>query len=85
MMPKFKEQYKIWMKERPKICKKIDGIIEDISLHFGSGAGFPEKLGGSPNMWSRRISEKHRIVYRVDMRAKLIELLRCRGHYNDNG
>jgi toxin YoeB len=85
MTPRFREQYKLWLEVNPKICEKIDEIIRDISAHFGSGMGFPEKLGKKGNIWSRRISQKHRLVYGVHADEKLIELIRCRGHYDDNG
>jgi Txe/YoeB family toxin of toxin-antitoxin system len=75
----------MWMRERPKVCEKIDEIVVDICAHFGAGMGSPEKLGGSKPLWSRWISEKHRIVYRVNTHAQLIDLICCRGHYADNG
>jgi toxin YoeB len=81
----FERQYAIWKKENPSVCQVIKELVKDACLHFGSGIGNPEKLAGSANMWSRRISIKHRLVYRVLKMENLIELVRCRGHYADNG
>ncbi|MDR0727742.1 MAG: Txe/YoeB family addiction module toxin [Puniceicoccales bacterium] len=82
---KFKRQYAIWKKENPFICQVIKELVRDVGRHFGTGIGSPEKLSGATNMWSRRINDKHRLVYRVLKKEDLIELIRCRGHYADNG
>lgn len=43
-----------------------------------------EKLKGHPNLYSRRIDIKHRLVYEVDKKTKTIRILRMWSHYADN-
>jgi toxin YoeB len=81
----FKKQYAIWKKENAAVCLEIRELVDDIRLHFGTGKGSPEKLSGAIDIWSRRINSKHRLVYRVLKKENLVELIRCRGHYLDNG
>ena len=46
------------------------------------GEGKPEALSGDlAGMWSRRINEKDRLVYRVEQ--EIVTILQCRGHYSD--
>ncbi|MGN1098640.1 MAG: Txe/YoeB family addiction module toxin, partial [Clostridia bacterium] len=46
------------------------------------GIGKPEPLKGElSGFWSRRIDDEHRIVYRI--KNGFIEILSCKGHYND--
>ncbi|MBR4648624.1 MAG: type II toxin-antitoxin system YoeB family toxin, partial [Bacteroidaceae bacterium] len=46
--------------------------------------GHPEPLKGQPEgRWSRHISKKHRLVYRIFDDAVLVLVLRAYGHYND--
>ncbi|MBR3734156.1 MAG: type II toxin-antitoxin system YoeB family toxin, partial [Bacteroidaceae bacterium] len=43
-----------------------------------------EPLKGQPEgMWSRHISKKHRLVYRIFDDSVLVLVLRAYGHYND--
>jgi len=46
------------------------------------GIGKPEPLlGNLTGYWSRRIDETHRLVYAVDDAD--LDVIACRGHYND--
>jgi toxin YoeB len=65
--------------------EKINALIEDIRRDpIGKGAGKPERLKGVlTGFSSRRITEEHRLVYRVVGKGEeqAIEIIRCRGHY----
>lgn len=46
------------------------------------GMGKPEPLKGDlAGIWSRRIDETNRIVYRFC--SEVLEIISCRGHYSD--
>lgn len=46
------------------------------------GIGKPEPLKGElSGFWSRRIDDTNRFVYRIS--SGVLEILSCRGHYDD--
>ncbi len=71
-----------WMQQhKPKLKRKIDDLIDDILLRPYQGLGKPEALKHEyAGWWSRRISDEHRLVYRVD--GNDIIILQCRFHYD---
>ena len=64
----------------PKLVKKIFALIADIQKHPFEGIGKPEALkydfAGS---WSRRITDEHRLVYKVE--ETFIRIVSCKYHY----
>jgi toxin YoeB len=55
-------------------------LIEAIVRHPFAGIGKPEPLRNlGPNLWSRRLTQEHRIVYLV--RDDRIDFLQGRHHY----
>ncbi len=71
-----------WQKSGNKmIQQKITALLLDIKEHPFTGIGKPEalrfKLSGC---WSRRVSQEHRIVYRL-ANESTVEVLSCRFHY----
>lgn len=79
------EQLSRLEKSEPSSFDKAMSLIEDLKLHPRmDGLGRPEPLIGEPKgRWSRRISQKHRLVYRIDDENKVILVLRAYGHYDD--
>lgn len=68
----------------PKAYEKAKTLIEELKSHPKTGTGHPEPLTGQPEgRWSRRISKKHRLVYRIFENAVLVLVLRAYGHYED--
>jgi toxin YoeB len=68
----------------PKAYEKAQILIEELKSHPKTGTGHPEPLKGQPEgRWSRRISKKHRLVYRIFEDAVLVLVLRAYGHYED--
>ncbi|MCP9944941.1 Txe/YoeB family addiction module toxin [Streptomyces somaliensis] len=60
------EQYTHWATADPKILKKTNRLIKDIERTPFEGIGKPEPLKGNlSGWWSRRITDEHRLVYRV--------------------
>ena len=74
------EDYLYWQKTEKKMLNRINTLINDIQREPFDGIGKPEPLKHAlSGYWSRRISDEHRIVYRVDGDSLLIAQLRY--HY----
>lgn len=74
--------YLYWYKNDPKIVAKIHTLLKEAERTPFSGLGKPEPLKGKySGCWSRRITDEHRLIYRV--RDDTLELLSCMGHYSD--
>lgn len=75
------EDYLDWQKDKATL-RRINDLIKDIMRTPFSGKGKPEPLKhGEPGIWSRRINEKDRLVYRSE--EDKITILQCKGHYDD--
>lgn len=62
---------------------KIHDLLKAILRDPFTGVGKPEALkGGLRGYWSRRIDDKHRLVYRVAS-GGVVEVVSCKGHYGD--
>lgn len=60
------EDYLYWQGQDKKILKRINLLIKDIERSPFEGIGKPEALRHNlSGWWSRRITDEHRIVYRV--------------------
>ncbi|KQT18108.1 addiction module toxin YoeB [Chryseobacterium sp. Leaf404] len=67
-----------------KILLKINKIFDELREHPESGTGKPEKLKYySKATWSRRISGKHRLIYRIENEKVVVLILLLWGHYDD--
>lgn len=68
-------------REEPARFKKAVNLLEEIALHPKTGMGHPEPLKGMPeNRWSRQISKKHRLIYRIFDTGIHVEILTAYGH-----
>lgn len=74
------EDYCRWQKEDKKTIKRINSLIKDIQRNPVDGIGKPEPLKENlSGLWSRRIDDVNRIVYRITDDA--IEILAVKNHY----
>lgn len=74
-------QFLDWQDLDKNIHLKIRELIRDIARDPFKGIGKPEPLKGDlKGFWSRRITQEHRLVYRVE--TDNIYILSCRGHYD---
>ena len=74
------EDYLYWQTQDRRVLKRIDQLLVDIRRNGNAGIGKPEALKhGFQGFWSRRITDEHRLVYKVTERAVLIA--QCRYHY----
>ena len=78
--PEFIEDLKFWVKTDRQIALRAFALIEAILRDPTSGIGKPEPLKYlAPGVWSRRLTQEHRIVYLV--RPGRIDFLQARYHY----
>jgi toxin YoeB len=65
-----------------KYLLKLASLLESMQINPFKGIGKPEPLKHDyPSCWSRRITRKDRIIYRVE--RKSIIIISILGHYND--
>lgn len=68
-----------------KVLKKIDNLLSELRDHPTKGPGKPEKLRHYKiPTWSRRITDKHRMIYRIRHKKVVVLVLSVWGHYGDN-
>lgn len=74
------EDYLYWQATDKKQLKRTNHLIKDIQRTPFEGIGKPKSLKFHlSGFWSRRIDEKHRLIYAVTDEAILIAS--CRYHY----
>ena len=74
------EDYLYWQNADKTILKRINRLIEEIKRNPFEGIGKPEPLKHHlSGFWSRRIDERHRLVYAIEDETLLIA--QCRDHY----
>ena len=80
-VPKAFEDLNEWATENKKIYARIIDLIKDIQRDQFSGIGKPEPLKHQlKGLWSRRITDEHRLVYEI--KDKEIIVHSCRFHYD---
>lgn len=71
------EDYLYWQRTDRAILNRINKLIKEIQRTPPRGIGKPEPLKHSlSGFWSRRITDEHRIVYKVETDSLLIAQLR---------
>ncbi|WLS01936.1 Txe/YoeB family addiction module toxin [Shinella oryzae] len=74
-----------WTETDRRTVEKIVALIKECRRDPFSGLGKPEPLRGElKGFWSRRITQEHRLVYRVtgSGAAQVLEIAACRYHYS---
>ncbi|SEH07670.1 Txe/YoeB family addiction module toxin [Candidatus Venteria ishoeyi] len=78
--PECLEDLQWWVKTNRKTALRAFNLIEAIMRDPFMGIGKPEPLKYlDANTWSRRLTQEHRLVYRVS--DNHIEFLQARYHY----
>lgn len=76
----FIEDLRYWVETDRKLALRVIDLIEAILRDPFEGVGKPEPLKYlTPGVWSRRLTQEHRIVYLV--RDDQIDFLQARYHY----
>lgn len=71
-------------KSEPKAYQKALKLIAELREHPRTGTGKPEPLSGDrSNQWSRRITQRHRLVYEIRDTEVVVLVLTAYGHYED--
>ena len=79
-LPKFREDLIWWIRNDRKAALKTLELVEAVVTDPFGGIGKPEPLRHElAGCWSRRITQEHRLVYRVT--AERIDFLQARYHY----
>jgi len=74
------EDYLYWQKQDKRMVVRINKLIRETKREPFTGLGKPEPLKHAlSGFWSRRITDEHRMVYKIDGNALLLAQLRC--HY----
>lgn len=71
-------------KSEPQAYKKVFRLVEELQQHPKTGTGKPEQLKGNrKNQWSRRITDKHRLIYEIREEEIVVIVISSYGHYED--
>ncbi|MBO7628952.1 MAG: Txe/YoeB family addiction module toxin [Bacteroidales bacterium] len=84
IMPEAARDLQRLAKNEPKAFAKANRFIGELAEHPKTGTGHPEPLKGKPEgRWSREITKKHRLVYRIFETEIYVDVLTAYGHYGD--
>lgn len=74
------EDYLYWQQQDKRMLDRINKLIQAVQREPFTGIGKPEALKHAlAGYWSRRITDEHRMVYKVDGDQLLVAQLRY--HY----
>ena len=77
-------EYLFWQEFDRKVSARINDLIKETMRTPFAGMGRPEPLvGDMKGFWSRRITQEHRLVYRISGKGneQTLEIAACRFHY----
>jgi toxin YoeB len=78
--PEFREDLRYWVKTERNTALRVLDLVEAALRDPFEGVGRPEPLRHAlAGCWSRRITQEHRLVYRVA--EARIDFLQARYHY----
>jgi toxin YoeB len=76
----FRQDLRFWMETDRKVALRALDLVEHILRDPFVGIGKPEPLKYAlAGCWSRRLTQEHRLVYRVS--GNRIDFLQARYHY----
>jgi toxin YoeB len=74
------EEYNDWQTENKQVFNKLKKLIKETARTPFEGIGKPEALKHDfAGYWSRRITDEHRLVYKVE--DDFIRIVSCKHHY----
>ena len=78
--PEFLEDLQHWVEQDRRTARRLMQLMNAVMRDPIDGIGKPERLRHlGPGVWSRRITQEHRLVYVV--RDTAVEFLQGRYHY----
>jgi toxin YoeB len=76
----FLDDFRYWVKADRSVALRVLDLVESVLRDPLHGVGKPEPLKYSlAGCWSRRITQEHRLVYKVT--GESVEFLQARFHY----
>jgi toxin YoeB len=74
------DDYLYWQKTDKQKLRRINELIKDCVRNKFQGIGKPEPLKENlSGLWSRRIDNEHRLVYKIQ--ENRLHIVQCRFHY----
>lgn len=70
-------------KSNMQAFKKLSKLVDELKEHPYTGTGHPEHLKHLPELWSRHIDKKNRIIYTVREEEIIVTVISVLGHYGD--
>ena len=82
--PTAEEAFRKQKKNEPQAFDKLQKLLLELMEHPTTGTGHPEQLKGDRcGQWSRKITQKHRLVYQIKEHEVIVLVLSAYGHYGD--
>ncbi len=74
------EDYLYWQRTDKKVLRRINALLKEVQRSPFTGVGKPEPLRHNlSGYWSRRVTDEHRLIYKIEGDGLLIVQLRY--HY----
>ena len=81
------DDFEYWIEHDSEVVIKIKDLLKSIRENPFRGLGKPEPLKyGLKGFWSRRITQEHRLVYKVSGKKGVDQkcsIIQCLFHYDD--
>lgn len=78
--PDFRDDLRFWVQHERRVALRLLEIVEAVMRDPFQGLGKPEPLKRlGPGLWSRRLTQEHRVVYLVEDDAMVF--VQGRYHY----
>lgn len=78
------DDYLWWQAQDRRVLRRINTLLTDIQRNGNEGIGKPEALKHDfAGFWSRRVTDEHRLVYKLV--GDEVRIAACRYHYGYHG
>jgi toxin YoeB len=77
----FLQDLRYWVQTDSRLADRLLRLVEVVVRDPFHGLGKPEPLKRLPNTWSRRLTDEHRLTYRVT--DEHVDFLQARFHYHE--
>ncbi|MDL2223795.1 Txe/YoeB family addiction module toxin [Bacteroidales bacterium OttesenSCG-928-M06] len=77
------KEISVLKKSEPQAYKKLVKLLAELIEHPKIGTGKPKLLRHLDGIYSRRITDKHRLVYSINDMKITVLVISALGHYGD--
>lgn len=82
ILPKAEKDLAWFRQHDRKLYLKCFDLVRDMAHDPRQGIGKPERLKYfEREVWSRRVSHEHRLVYVIYANEQQVEIVSCKSHY----